>query len=295
MKTKGLTVTMVMLAESANYTEGFGNISVLKKMSRGDRSQYTYISRQTLRYSIVQQAEWDNTDVWMADTNTVQFTPAATIDCYPEIDLFGYMKTTPKGKKGNKDSKGDAKIRSAVARLSNAISLEPFKGDMDYLNNMGLARRINAANTIVQSEIHCSYYTYTLSIDLDKVGIDGEIEISADEKAKRVNILLETIENLYRDIKGRRENLAPIFAIGGVYDRKNPYFENRIKVENNVLNTKLIKEIKESNTDVKSNTICGVTSEMFANADAIKDELNARTISEMFNELKSKVREYYGC
>ena len=49
MEKKGLTLTVVMLAESANYTEGIGNISVLKKMSRGDKRQYTYISRQALR------------------------------------------------------------------------------------------------------------------------------------------------------------------------------------------------------------------------------------------------------
>jgi CRISPR-associated protein Cst2 len=27
---------------------------------------------------------------------------------------------------------------------------------------------------------------------------------------------------LYRDIRGRREDLKPLFAIGGVYDIKNP-------------------------------------------------------------------------
>ncbi len=35
MNRHGLTATMVFLAESANYGEGVGNISTLKKMSRG--------------------------------------------------------------------------------------------------------------------------------------------------------------------------------------------------------------------------------------------------------------------
>lgn len=34
MSRNGLTVTMVFLAESANYGEGVGNISTLKKMTR---------------------------------------------------------------------------------------------------------------------------------------------------------------------------------------------------------------------------------------------------------------------
>ena len=45
MRREGLTVTMVFLAESANYGEGIGNISTLKKMSRGNHEQYSYISR----------------------------------------------------------------------------------------------------------------------------------------------------------------------------------------------------------------------------------------------------------
>ena len=54
MDRHGLTVTMIFLAESANYGEGVGNISTLKKMSRGNYEQYTYISRQAMRYNIIQ-------------------------------------------------------------------------------------------------------------------------------------------------------------------------------------------------------------------------------------------------
>ena len=65
MNRNGLTVTMVFLAESANYGEGIGNITSLKKMTRGDNKQYTYISRQALRYSLVQQMGWDKTPVML--------------------------------------------------------------------------------------------------------------------------------------------------------------------------------------------------------------------------------------
>ena len=36
MKNKGLTITMVIEAESANYGEGYSNIASLKKVTRGD-------------------------------------------------------------------------------------------------------------------------------------------------------------------------------------------------------------------------------------------------------------------
>ncbi len=289
MTKKGLTISVIMRAESANYGEGFGNITVLKKMSRGDHNQYTYISRQALRYSLVNQLRWDETPV--EDQGVVQFASAATIDKYPEIDLFGYMKTKGKSKDGDN---GSALTRPAVARISNAIALEPFNGDMDYLNNMGLARRADLPNVIAQSEIHASYYAYTLSIDLDRVGIDGTITIPNAERAKRVCFLLDGIQFLYRDIKGRRENLAPLFVLGGVYERKNPYFEHRVQVKNNAVIINTLKEVIDSCDDTKTNTLCGVVSEIFANSDVIKSELNAKTIAAFFNDLKQQVSDYYG-
>ena len=54
MSRNGLTFTVIFLAESANYGEGVGNISTLKKMTRGNYEQYSYISRQALRYNMVQ-------------------------------------------------------------------------------------------------------------------------------------------------------------------------------------------------------------------------------------------------
>lgn len=49
MSRDGLTVTMIFLAESANYGEGVGNITTLKKMTRGDYQQYSYISRKGVK------------------------------------------------------------------------------------------------------------------------------------------------------------------------------------------------------------------------------------------------------
>ncbi|MEG0073287.1 MAG: type I-B CRISPR-associated protein Cas7/Cst2/DevR [Clostridia bacterium] len=287
MNKNGLTISIIMKAESANYGEGIGNLTELKKMSRGDNKQYTYISRQALRYSIVEQLGWNNTPV-TAESKVVQFSPDATIEKYPEIDLFGYMRTTAK----TDDAKGDAITRAAVVRLSNAISLEAYNSDMDFLTNMGLAKRGNYENAIAQSEIHSSYYAYTVTIDLDKVGIDKTIEISNKEKAKRVNDFLDTLAYLYRDIKGRRENLAPLFVIGGLYERKCPYFENNVKVLNNKVTIETIKEIMETE-DVKNNTVVGVLNGIFNNDKEISAELAAVSIKSCFNKLKEEVSKHY--
>ena len=189
-------------------------------------------------------------------TCALPISPSATIEDYPEIDLFGYMKTT--SKEDGKGEKGGASTRSAVARLSNAIALEPYQSDLEFLTNMGMAKRAGLDNAIAQSEIQRSYYTYTVSIDLDCVGVDGEISISQEKKSDRVKTLLDGIEYLYRDIKGRRENMSPLFIIGGCYERKNPFFENQVKLDNNKLGVKRLAEIVAQSEDIKANTVVGV-------------------------------------
>lgn len=287
MKIKGLTMTIVFEAESANYGEGVGNVSALKKLTRGNGDQYTYISRQAIRYNIVEQLGEEIAGVEASgsgDKKVIQFSEKATIKDYPEIDFFGYLKTE-KGTGGKK--------RSAVVRLSNAVSTESFKGDLDFLTNKGLADRLNENMNIAQAEIHKSYYVYTIAMDLDQIGIDKnyEIELSKEEKIRRVEKLLDTIAFLYRDIRGRRENLSPLFVIGGVYDRKNPIFENLVKVKNNRV---LVQDIDSGIFDnMREDTISGVIDGKFDNTQEIKEVLHSKTIPQFFNELKSKVKDYY--
>jgi len=288
--TKGLTATFIFEAESANYGEGLGNVTSLKKISRDGGRAYTYISRQAIRYNIINQMGVDNT-LLDSDGQVLQFHPDAKIDQYPEIDLFGYMKT-----------KKTIKTRAAVVRLSNAIALETFNADLDFLTNKGLLDRYNKTSekkkdggNIAQSEIHKSYYAYTIAIDLDKIGIDenDNIEISNEEKSDRVIKLLNTIKFLYRDIKGRRENLSPIFAIGGVYSVKNPFFENRVKSYNNRVNIDAIKNVINLDNEIKENTKVGLIKGIFANSEDIEMELKAIEMGEFFNKLEDSVKEYY--
>ena len=296
MDKKGLTFTAIFLAESANYGEGIGNVATLKKISRNRGEQYTYISRQAIRYNIVEQLDENKANVkaeGSGDKKVVQFSAETTIKDYPELDFFGYMKTI----------KGDnSKNRSAIVRLSNAVSLETFKGDLEFLTNKGLVDRIDRNEkvfpNIAQAEIHKSYYKYTVTIDLDKIGIDelDEIEIENEEKARRVNKLLDTISLLYRDIRGRREDLKPLFIIGGVYDIKNPFFENVVDVRNNKI---LVEKLTSGIYDfIENDTAVGIVKEQFENDTELETELAKRNIKvlnvpEFFKQLKNKIGEYY--
>ena len=296
MDKKGLTFTAIFLAESANYGEGIGNVATLKKISRNRGEEYTYISRQAIRYNIVEQLGENKANVkaeGSGDKKVVQFSAETTIKDYPELDFFGYMKTV----------KGDnSKNRSAIVRLSNAVSLETFKGDLEFLTNKGLVDRIDRNEkvfpNIAQAEIHKSYYKYTVTIDLDKIGIDelDGIEIENEEKARRVNKLLDTISLLYRDIRGRREDLKPLFIIGGVYDIKNPFFENVVDVRNNKI---LVEKLTSGIYDfIEKDTAAGIVKEQFENDTELETELAKKNIKvlnvpEFFKQLKNKIDEYY--
>ena len=299
---KGLTFTVIAQAQSLNYGEGISNIAELKKLTRADGNVYTFASRQCLRYDIVRLAsELFNWNLQVVDKSkgTIQFKDDMTIKDSQEMDLFGYMKTS---KKDDKD-KGGSSTREAVVRLSNAISLEAYRSDMDFLNNKGLADRIGEHPNLANVEQHLSYYTYTVTIDLSKVGIDGDIELSNEDKCNRVTQLLEIIKILNRNIRGRQENLSPLFVVGGMYDIANPFFLGRVKVEGDKNGYKVssdtIKEVVNSTflgKELTQSSYIGMVEGSFTNKDEFKDILgeNLLTVDKFFGQLTKGVKEYYG-
>ncbi len=293
-----LSLTIVFKAGNLNYGESTANITGLKRLSFKGKS-YSYISRQALRYDIVRimHEEFDMplTPVG-SDGRVVQFEANATIRDYPEIDLFGYMKTAGEGSR--------SKIRKAIVRLSDAISLEPWNNDIDYGNNMGLSvRGQNLDNMIFQTEIHKSFYTYTLTIDIDKVGVDQNDNINLENTAKiqRVSKLLDAIKILYRDIKGRRQDLSPVFIIGGIYNSGNPFFYNKVELILGMDSVKIspepINEILDrsfNNQPIKNSTYLGYLNGIFSNISEINLDQNRKlNIEGFFNQVKGNLNNIY--
>lgn len=300
-KKSGLTITMIFKAQSLNYSEGIGNIAELKKLTRGNGDVYTFASRQALRYDIArlgnEMFDW-NLQVVDKDKKTVQFSEKYTIEDSEEMDLFGYMRTI--GKSDNND--GGANVRSAVVRLSNALSLEKYKSDIEFLSNKGMADRIKEHPNIANLEQHLSYYTYTVTIDLSKVGIDCDIELSNEVKKNRVIQLLEILKVLNRNIRGREENLSPVFVIGGIYTLNSPFFLGRIalndKKEKFELDVDMLKDamsLKLGEEFIKDGTRVGIVKNTFSNEDKINEMVDNKvgTVQEFFEDIESKVSEYY--
>ncbi len=309
MTSSTCTFTILFKGSNLNYGESVGNILSLKRLTHNGKS-YSYISRQALRYDIVRLMN-EQSNVPLTPVNrekgVIQFDPAAKIDQYPEIDFFGYMKTSKaKGTPTDDGEESDGKtdIRKAVVRLSDAISLEPYKNDLELGNNMGLASGTrqkdgkSLQNDLFNAEVHKSFYSYTVTIDLAKVGVDGDKQLSKAEKLSRIEALFDAIRNLYRDIRGKREDLSPLFIVGGVYPVGSPLFYHLIQVEPStqsidlsaltgefgVLNRKLPGQ---PNT-VKAFTLIGKAGLSFGIPDTIEG-INVQSIDAVFAALLNKI------
>ena len=288
-----LTLTIItQRATSLNYGENIGNVSILKKLSLGDNSQITYVSDKALKYDIRRKGKeekgWRLLDEKVKELierskdgkklNVDKFAKELVQE-YQEFDLFGGLLTNLKGADGKKVelSYGDSVKRTAPVKVTYAYSISKFQGDMDFMNNIEAYNRYirhieqKDAQVITQSEQHTAHYYYTIAIDLDRIGVweteNGTEEvIPAEEKAKRVKDLLDIIRTLSRQIRGRYENLSPIFVIGGIYKVKNPFFmgcigateteDGKLLLDvNRLLDCKGI--IPEEERD---NTLCGLLS-----------------------------------
>jgi CRISPR-associated protein Cst2 len=331
MDKRALTLTLIFDAMSANYGESVGNVSELKKITRHGEV-YTYISRQALRYELwkflKEQFGIDTSEYWeeepeikkeveetlkkvgfkaelppreilTAEREVVQFHPSVNALNCVEADLFGYMKTE-KNKK--------ALTRSATIRLSPAVSLEPMAGDVEFGTNKNFADRKGVDPNPFQFEHHSSLYSYTVTVDLEKLGAEfdekGEkiAEVPRREKARRLKYFLRALFFLSRDIKGRSENLSPLFAVGGFYKVKNPFFLGRILAQYSPekrqyrLNTEILKDVCSltfMDEKVGDSTLVGYLKGFWDN-EFEKELPGALPIPELLKKLEKEVDRIFG-
>lgn len=291
MKSAGLTLTIVVEGQNLNYGESLANISSLKKIQLGNKL-YTYMSKQALKYELRksisnylgQESAPVSSDT--KDKAVVQFSEDATIDKYAEVALFGYMRT---------EAQKNGVHRSAVARVTDAISLESYHNNIDFLTNQRMASLADKFNNIAQTENHKSLYAYTISVDLDALLVDDNYETKIDSNLgySYIDALLSSVENLSRSIKGGTSNLHPLFLIGTISEIKSPFFEDSIKYdeEKETINVDRIKDYLDNSAIL--NPHIGYVSGTFANEKQLKDALSLDSVGNVFSKLKKEVKEYY--
>ena len=292
-----LTLTVVANMTS-NYSEGLGNIASVQKVFR-NRKVYTIRSRESLKNAImVQSGMYD--DLQTEVDGATQKLANETINASNCRALEGgYMST-----------KGTTNIRKSSFYLTDAISCESFVNETRFHNNLYLANNYaNAQNINLQKnaseaglmpyqyEYDKSLKVYSITIDLDMIGKDenfaqekGYVEASKEEKAARVNAILEAIENLSLTVKGNLDNAEPIFIVGGLSKVKTHFFENVVKVEEDEL---ILSEDLKLKVE-KGFKVGFLEGNTLRNESEIKNGLKPMSIVKFFDNLRIDVNNYYG-
>ena len=289
MKNTALTLTVIANMTS-NYGEGLGNISSVQKVYRGGK-EYATRSRESLKNAICVQAGLYD-DLQTSVDGAMQKLVTKDINAATCKALEGgYMST-----------KDVTYIRNSSFYLTDAVSVEPFISDARFHNNLYLATNFAKANGLnvqndskdcglmpYQYEYDKSIKIYSITIDLEKVGVDQnfDAEASNEEKCNRVLSIIDAVENLSLVVKGNLDNAEPIFIAGGLSPRKTHMFENAVRVVGKNLVVEPIKEKLEMGFS------CGLMRNgQLGNEDEIVRELNPTTVPKFFNQLREDVKAY---
>lgn len=292
MINKALTLTIIANMTS-NYGEGLGNIGSVQKVYRNGKS-YAIRSRESMKNAImVQSGLYDDLEV-QVDKSVNQKAVSKDINASNNRALEGGYMNTSNG----------TKIRKSSFYLTDAISFNSFVNETRFHNNLYLAQTYakktglsvqdkakEAGLMPYQYEYDKSLKKYSITIDLDRIGVDENYnaEANSEEKIYRVNALLDTVKTLTMVVKGNLDNAEPFLIVGGIGDRKTHYFDNVVQMEN--LRLKLGDDLKKKLSEgYKLGLLEGYN---FENEDQIKSELNPISIENFFDNLYEEVRAYY--
>lgn len=291
MKNRALTLTVVANMTS-NYSEGLGNIASVQKVFKNHKV-YTIRSRESLKNAIMVQAGFYDDLKTEVNGATQKFVSEEVNAANCRALEGGYMNTN-----------GTTVVRKSSIYLTDAISCESFVNETRFHNNLFLADNYAKANNMnvqvdagkvglmpYQYEYDKSLKVYSLTVDLEMIGTDENFDAAAsqEEKAERVNAILEAVKTLGLVVKGNMDNAEPVFVVGGLSDRKTHYFENLVRVTEDKL--ELTEDLKER---VNKGYSCGMLKgEIFENESEIENELHPLSLEAFFNNMKDDVRAYY--
>lgn len=290
MKAKALTLTIIANMTS-NYGETLGNIASVQKVYRNGK-EYAIRSRESLKNAVcVHSGFYDDLQTSLDGAMQKLVTSAVNAATCRALE-GGYMST-----------KDVTYIRNSSFYLTDAVSSETFINDARFHNNLYLATNFAKANGLnvqndagkvglmpYQYEYDKSLKVYSITIDLEKIGVDDNFaaEADSDEKCSRVTALLDAVENLSLVVKGNLDNSEPVFVVGGMSARKTHVFENAVNIAGKKLR---IPPIKEKLSDGFKCAI--LRNGQLSNEDEIVRELEPITIPAFFKQLKDEVAAYY--
>ncbi len=290
MNAKALTITYLTWASYASLNgadKEADNIVSIKKIEKNDGKEYPYCSSQAVRRALREQLSvlgWKLSET----SEAKQKKGAASTQCNPQEyiddDLFGFMQADAETIK-----------RTAPLRVSPLISLDPYRGEMDFGTNY-MSIKTGGNPNIFETEIHSGYYVGTIMLELDRVGEKSpgdkyELKLTNEEKYNRVAALCDAIQNLWTVGRQSRflSDMSPKFVCAALLKVKNPIFLESIKMDTNgKVNEKLIESTISDNSSQIIEYIIGERKGFFP-----EDNAKYVPLGECFDRIKGWIRNVY--
>jgi CRISPR-associated protein Cst2 len=267
---------------NGSFTEG--NVATIKKITCVDGKTIPYISGQSQKYAIrakLREQGLSLSPLFSAENNKGVDVTAGDPG-FIDDDLFGYMIA----------SKKENRRRTAPVRVSAAIALSPFKGDRDLgtKSKEGIdGKTMEAGGNLFETEMYYNYFKTDILIELDRVGrFKGyelgkkeknekpePIELSLQERKKRVAALLESLKTLWGGGKQSRfmTDLSPKFIVYTRQSKKSPVFLESLNMNKcEAINMETVLEVLKDSSFI-DHTIIGLRSGIFSNEEEMKSKL----------------------
>lgn len=287
---KALTITYLTWASYASLNgadKEADNIVSIKKIQKNDGKEYPYCSSQAVRRALREQLAvlgWE-----LSETSEArQKKGAASTQCDPQTyiddDLFGFMQADAETIK-----------RTAPLRVSPLISLDPYRGDMDFGTNY-MSLKTGGNPNIFETEIHSGYYVGTILLELDRVGEKSpgdkyELQLPGEEKYKRTAALIDAVQNLWTVGRQSRflTDMSPKFICAALLKVKNPIFLESVKVNaDGRINHNLIENTLADNSSQIIEYVIGERKDFFP-----KNNEKYVPLGEGFETIKSWLKNVY--
>lgn len=290
MNAKALTITYLTRASYASLNgsdKEADNIASIKKIQKNDGKEYPYCSSQAVRRAIREQLAvlgWELSETSVAK----QKKGAASTQCDPQEfiddDLFGFMQADAETIK-----------RTAPLRVSPLISLDPYRGEMDFGTNY-MSVKTGGNPNIFETEIHSGHYVGTIMLELDRVGEKSagdkyNLSLTNEEKYMRAAALCDAIQNLWTVGRQSRflTDMSPKFVCAALLKVKNPIFLESIKIDaSGNINASLIENTLADNSSQIIEYIIGERKGFFA-----EDNSKFAPLGECFGVIKGWLRNVY--
>ncbi|MDN5343644.1 MAG: hypothetical protein PWP28_2524 [Oceanotoga sp.] len=283
MSNKINCITMTILTFSPiglSNDQGMGNFTPLKKHFSGD-GVHAFTSVGTFTYELRKSLfnkGWNPSGIVINKSNL--YSNPEDIESIEDMenDLFGFLIP---GKQISKTSPLRVIPFRSVHEFKNETQLITNRGFLSQENNRKFYTEekkdlvefegdIPKTQALANEEVFGDYYTYTVTVELNRLGVteikDGKYLEPKDRVYKNKELRLKMVKDLFdalceftRDIKHQKVLLKPLAVFGGAYESVVPYFWDDIlfNKDNQLIIDGIIETIESY--DLKDNTIAVVS------------------------------------